>query len=174
MKKIIILTVLLVIGTAYGETEKPSEPKQHKAHIHNQAKASLAFDGNKGKFELEAPAIDIIGFENKPKNKQQTAQEKNNLDKLRSNIENMILFETDLNCRITEDKIEIERTGTHAEVEADFNVQCDKNPKNSTVEFNIQKYFPKLKNIDVQILISDIQISTSVKKEGTKIELKNK
>jgi len=132
MKKIIILSILAFVGIASAETEKPSQPKQHKAHVHNQAKASLAFDGTKGKFELEASAMDIIGFEHKPKNKKQSDQEKNSLDKLRHNIENMILFETDLNCRITEDDIEVERTGSHADVEADFNIQCDKDPKNTT------------------------------------------
>jgi hypothetical protein len=54
-----------------------------------------------------------------------------------------------------------------------FDVTCLKSPAGSKITFNFQKIFPKINDLDVQILVGDLQKAVEAKKNGTTVELKN-
>lgn len=153
--------------------EKNHEPRQHKAHQHGLAKIGIAFEGTRGKIDLDTAAEAIIGFEYAAKSKKDKKVESDQLSKLEKSMGEMINFDAALNCKINMESSEIRRTGPHADLEATFDVKCDKSPKDSTVKFNFQKVFPRMKTVEVEVLISDLQLTTTVKKDDTSFELKN-
>lgn len=147
--------------------------REHKAHVHGAASVGIAFDGTSGKIDFKTPAESIIGFERKPKNEKQEKALSEGLAKLESGIGQMISFAENTGCKLTKEKIESEFDDDgHAEIEASFSVVCSASPAGSTVTLNFQKVFPRLKTVEVQALIGDLQKSVKARKNGTILELK--
>ena len=57
---------LLIPTMAFAETER-----QHDAHEHGVSELKIALDGNLLQFELEAPGVDIVGFEHEAEDETQ-------------------------------------------------------------------------------------------------------
>lgn len=165
MNKFLFLTMMVFVGTAYGG-------KNHGAHVHGVGQLSLAFDGMKGKIQLEAPAEALFGFEHDAKSKKDLQRKDAALKKLEEKISEMIVFEESLKCLIKKDIFEVNQTKSHADVEAEFSITCEKSVQGSSIEFHFQKVFPNLKNVKVDVLVNDLQKSIEVKKNGESIGLK--
>jgi hypothetical protein len=43
---------------------------------------------------------------------------------------------------------------------------------NTKIIFNFQKFFPRLKDVDAQIIVDSLQKSAEIKANGTSVELK--
>lgn len=176
MKKLfslLLIPFVFSISAGAKTTDKPSQPKQNKAHVHGSAKVGIAFEENYGKVTLEAPAESIVGFEFVPKSAKDQKRQSEQLEKLDKSISEMIVFDESLKCVFTSGGSDINRSGDHADLKTSFEVKCNKTPKDTVVKFNFQKVFPKLKTVEVQALISELQLSTTVKKDNTSLELKN-
>ena len=176
--KLFLLSLVLVTQTAVakeGEKHKHShkEHRHHKAHQHGHAEMSIAFDGMIGKISLESPADNILGFENKPKNDQQKKQSEDALLKLETQIAQMVQMDPSLLCVMQKHEIQVNyEDGGHSDVEASFEVKCQKSPLGTKMKFEFQKHFPRLKNIEVQVLVDQISKSIQVKKATAELEIK--
>lgn len=56
-----LLAILALVGSA--STTSAEETRSENAHAHGHSLLNIAFDGNKVAMELEAPGMDIVGFE---------------------------------------------------------------------------------------------------------------
>lgn len=189
---IIIFGCVVCLGAwarAANQTKAPpARPEtEARAHVHGAAELSIAFEGLNGVFEFSSPSDSIIGFEYEAKTEKDKKATVAALLIFERHISEMIVFEEPLKCKITKDKLEVVYqkpllgapsgthssgpSGTHSEVKGFFQVLCEKSPKGSKIEFNIQKFFPRLRDVDVQVLIGSIQKSIEVKKVGTIVEL---
>jgi hypothetical protein len=141
------------------------------AHQHGHAKMSLAFEGNSGVMTFDMPSETVYGFEYLPKTQEEkkTVEEKNVL--IKKDLASAVAFEAPLGCVTTHDKTEREQEGSHSDLNISFKIKCEKSPKGTSLTFNVQKVLPKLKEIDVQILIDDLQKSIEIQ-NGTRVELK--
>lgn len=146
--------------------------QEHKAHAHGAGKMSIAFEAAKGQLTLEAPGESIYGFEHVAKTAAHKKKQAEALTKLETGVAEMVVFEKQLNCNFTKQKLEISQDGNHAEVQAAFVIQCEKDPVGSTIRFHVQSVFPKLKNVDVQVLAGDVQKAVKATKNGVQVELK--
>lgn len=169
MNKIIFLITFAFTNLTFAETHR-----EHKAHQHGAAKMAIAFDDVQGKITLELASEGLYGFEYVPKKEGDKKKQKDGLAKLEKNISHMISFSENLKCIFSKEKIEVNQQegGKHSDIDAVFNIKCEKDPIDSELTFNIQKYFPKLKDVDVQILIGDVQKSVEANTSGYKVELK--
>lgn len=171
MKNLIFVSVFVsLIGThAFS-----AEHREHKAHVHGAAKMAIAFDGLVGKITWEVASEGIYGFEYVPKTAADKKKQQDGLKKLETNISDMVAMSPDLKCVFTKEKIEVDQHegGKHSDIDASFNIKCEKDPIGSTIAFNVQKSFPRLKDVDVQILAGDLQKSVEAKSNGFKVELK--
>ncbi len=145
---------------------------EHKAHAHGAAKMAIAFEATKGELTFEAPGESIYGFEHVAKSAAQKKQQAETLSTLETGIAKMVVFEKQLNCVFTRQKLEVSQDGNHSEVQASFIIQCDKDPVGSTLKFHVQSVFPKLKDVDVQVIAGDVQKAAEATKNGVQIELK--
>ncbi|MGZ3769826.1 MAG: ZrgA family zinc uptake protein [Bdellovibrio sp.] len=146
--------------------------REQGVHVHGLGKVTMAFDGTKGKIEMEIPADSIFGFEYEAKSKKDIQTKQDALKKLEDKISEMIMFNSSLGCKISKDKFEVHQEKNHSDVDAGFSVLCQKSPLGSSVSFNFQKYFPRFKKINVDVIVDTVQKSTEVTKNGETLELK--
>jgi hypothetical protein len=93
---------------------------------------------------------------------------------IETNIAEMIQFEASLKCEISKTNIEIKNHDgeKHSDIKASFKVICQKSPTGTTITFHFQKTFPKLKEVNVQLVADDLQKSFKANKDGSKLVLK--
>lgn len=167
---------LIFAGTLFSLCSQAAEkPEQHThgTHAHGAAELSIAFDGTLGKIEFKTPSDGIVGFEHAAKSAADKKAKDEAFKRIETNISEIISFDKSLKCQITKDKIEMIATSeTHSDTTAAFTVKCGKSPLSTKIIFNFQKYFPRLQDIDAQIIVDNLQKSSEIKTNGTRVELK--
>ena len=73
----LVPTLVLLTGLATAQIER-----QHGAHVHGEARGSLAMDGPDLRIELEIPGVNLIGFEHPPRNDEEKSLLAAALDRL--------------------------------------------------------------------------------------------
>jgi hypothetical protein len=151
-----------------------SEHREHAAHVHGSGSLGIAFDKNIGKLEFKIPSESIFGFEHTAKSKQDKEIESKGLLTLENKFSEMVVFDPSLKCQFKKENIQVvkEDHGGHSNTVATFSVNCNKSPVGTFITFNFQKFFPRIKDLDVQILADAIQKSIEAKNNGTVLELK--
>jgi|GEM_PF-842065 len=173
MKLFTIILFLTTIALAKKLSKKKHEQRHYHAHEHGAGALGIAFEGLKGHVEFKISSGSIFGFEYAAKSENDKKQRNEALARLEIKISEMLQFEAALNCKIIKDKIEVvaESSG-HSDVVAAYTVTCDKSPMGSLLIFNFQQQFPKIKDLDVQVIVDNFQKSIEVKSSKTKLVLK--
>ncbi|WP_413558051.1 ZrgA family zinc uptake protein [Bdellovibrio sp. HCB209] len=143
----------------------------HSAHVHGVATIDIAFDGKNGKIEFHAPASSIYGFEYEAKSVKDKANKEAGLKKFNDKVNDLFLFAADNKCEVKMDYNEVVQKENHADVNAVFNVVCEKTPTGTAVSFGVQKVFSRVKSVKVNVLTGDTQKSQEIKKDGEQVEL---
>ena len=171
MKYLLAFSVLL-LALFVSATEKHAH-REHGAHVHGAAELSIAFEGPQGKIEFKSASDSIVGFEHAAKSAADKKSADEAFKKFEGSIGEMITFDKSLQCQFSKDKLEVvSEGGNHSNTVAAFSVRCAKSPVGTKLVFNFQKTFPKLKDIDAQIIADSIQKSLEIKSVGTSLELK--
>lgn len=182
-------TLVLIIVSTFISVQSLAKEKSHRehgAHHHGAGTLGIAFEETTGRLEFKIPSESVIGFEYTPKTEKDKKTKETQLAKLENNVAGMVVFDSSLKCQILKDKIEVikdeqEAAGAHghhrhhaehSDVLATFNVNCEKSIVGTKMIFNVQKYFPRVHDLDVQIIAGPVQKSVEAKKNGTSIELK--
>lgn len=146
--------------------------REHGAHVHGAAELSIAFEGPQGKIEFKSASDSIVGFEHAAKSTADKKAIDEAFKKFEEKISEMIAFDKALQCQFSKDKLEVvSEGGNHSNTVAAFSIRCTKSPVGTKLVFNIQKHFPKLKDIDAQIIADNVQKSLEIKSAGTSLEL---
>ncbi|MBC7741727.1 MAG: DUF2796 domain-containing protein [Bdellovibrionaceae bacterium] len=164
----IIITLILVFTR-----QSMAQHREHTAHKHGSAEMAIAFQEKSGEIDIEVPSESIFGFEYEAKKDSDKKRQQAALDNLEKNISKMVQFNAALKCVISKDVIEVKQIKgkNHSSVHAVFKVACEKSPLGTQLGLNIQENFPKIKDIDLALIIDDLQKSVQVT-QSTKIELK--
>ena len=169
MKSFIFFSVCLLSFVA-----STHEHREHAAHNHGSGNLSIAFDDNKGKIDFKIPSESIFGFEHSAQSEKDKKTMAAGLFQLENKISEMIVFDATLKCQFSKNKIEVvpeDKHSNHSDTVASFLVVCAKSPVGTKIVFNFQKFFPRIKDLDVQVLAGVIQKSSEAKQNGTVIEL---
>lgn len=189
------VVVFLCAGVALAHNHKKHSHshshREHGAHQHGAGQLGIAFEGANGKIEFKSPSESIFGFEHEARSEGDKKRQQEGLAKLENKISEIVVFDSSLNCRISKEKIEVVRESAaaaasqdakpakkahkhaeHSETVAMFAVACDKSPVGTEITFNFQKHFPRLKDVDVQVIADAVQKAAEAKKNGVKIQLK--
>jgi len=151
-----------------------SEHRHHGAHVHGAGTIAIAFEKEKGTVEFQSAAESILGFEHLPKKSQDQKIFETTRQSFESEIGRWIQFDANLKCAFQKDKIEQtfeNKAKSHSSWVARYSVTCAKSPLGSTLILDFSK-FPKLKDLDVTILIDVVQKSAEYKGKVIKVELK--
>lgn len=162
----------MLIETLFTLLLSAEAGEQHR-HVHGHGEASVAFDGTTGEFELRAPADSFYGFERKPRNKKEEAAVQAAHEKIESEIARMLVLDGTLACRFEKKSIEfVQQDGSHGEVKAVFKIDCAKSPAGTSVRAQFAAVFPRLRTVDLTVLVGDVQKSGKVGRKGLTLELK--
>lgn len=193
---IAFFSFLLQIHVAFSQPHQ-HEHREHGAHVHGAAQIGIAFDSTNGEVDVKAASDSIIGFEHSAVTESDQKKQQMALEKFEKTIAEMIQFHSSLKCQWSKKQLEVtsltakdetdskvhsqqkpqarvikaKHKGEHSEVNGRFIVICQKSPVGTQITFNIQKYFPQLKDVDVQFLGGDVQKSIEANKVGTQLLL---
>ena len=169
--KVLFLVSVFLLSISFGQTkEKSAHAEKHgqKAHVHGSATLSIFLENQKnGSILFESPADNILGFEHEAKSVQDKKTVENALTILKNQAPEIFVFSKDKKCVISSTKIEIKKENpkdNHTEIEAQFSFTCEKDVSKSNLQINLGKKFPKIEDLDVQILSDKNQASLEVKK----------
>lgn len=167
IKCILMILCFSTIGQAFDR-------RHENAHEHGSGNLGIAFEGAVGKMDFKIPSESIFGFEHEAKTEKQKSAQKAGLKALSEKIESLIVFDPALKCKVSIDKVEVvrEKKSSHSETVAAYGVKCDKSPLGTSIIFNFQKEYPKIKDLDVEVVVDNLQKSMEVKNLGAKLELK--
>ena len=146
--------------------------REQGAHVHGDMKVAIALEGKSGRIEVHAPAQVIYGFEYAAKSAKDKKAKDQGMQKLADKISEMIVLDPESKCDIKMEMSEVDQKEAHADVEAEFRVNCEKSPAGTNVIINISKVFPRVKRVQVDLVGEGVQKSQEVKKSGESIEFK--
>ena len=145
-------------------------PVQH-AHSHGAAKVNIGIEGNGGTVEFEAAADPVIGFEHKPKNAAEQKKVDAALANLKARIGELVIFPAALGCKFQNTKAHFEVEGQHAEVHAEFKLQCAKPLKGAEVKFGISKIYSEIEEVTVQAVSDSGQTGATIKNDKGSVKI---
>jgi hypothetical protein len=142
--------LLLVAIAAFPQARRRA---QH-AHEHGSAKLNIAVEGATAVVEWESPAEGVLGFEHDAKTAIQKKQQEAALQVLRTRVAEMVIFDASRGCKFTPKQVAVVREAgeDHSEVKGEFTVACAKPVGGSSLRFGVTKVFPRIRNVQVQIL----------------------
>lgn len=153
------LLAALFIATAAVADESAFE--QHGAHVHGEAKLTIAQDGNHLEMEFVSPGMNIVGFEHPPANETQTNAVNAALAIL-NQPQRLFGFPAAAGCKPSAIDVHTSRehhehegadhdaAETHSEFSASYRFECANTSLLEQVEVNLFKLFPDTQVIDVQ------------------------
>lgn len=169
MSKFIFVLLVAPVFSFAGEGHH-HDHREHGAHVHGEASLSIAFEGTKGKIELETPAGNIVGFEHKAKTPKDKATVAKALETLK--VGSQVFEFKDMGCEISKANVEQKFDGSHSEIEAQWDVQCNKALAGQKMEILLGKVFAGVKALKVEILVDDLQKQQELKGGQGLIEFK--
>lgn len=157
-KIILILLVSFSVKTHANETDR-YEHRQHEAHVHGEAKLNILIDETMLVFELETPALNVLGFEHEPKTNQEK-EKVNKVNRILSSYKNVISV-PHLNCEqkqvetispYADKTIQINDDHEHHETDhseyyLSYSLTCEDINKLETIEVTLFDNFQGFENI---------------------------
>ena len=156
--------------------------KKQKAHTHGRAIVNVVLEGTKINAQLKSPAEAIVGFEHKPRTKQQKAAIRK-AQKILNKGSNVVTFDPLAQCKPLKAKLDSELLeddhdkhhkdhhdhdknhhdhGQHAEFEAEYDFSCKKPKSIKSLTVPLFKHFPAVKLVIVNAVIGQNQIQRKV------------
>lgn len=169
-----ILSLTTALATDKAKSKAKKEHRHHHAHEHGAGKMSIAFDGLKGRIELEIAADSILGFEYEAKTDADKATLATAIKTFETDFGKMVQFDAASECAITADKVEQKfesKKSKHSDFKASYNVECKKTLVNTTVKFNFAAY-QHIHDLDVTILVDQIQKNIEITNKESSVVLK--
>lgn len=169
--------------------DKDEPQRQLGAHVHGAGKLDIAFEKRTVEMEIEAPANDIVGFENAPstpEQKQAVAQARAQLSKPL----NIIKLPDAAGCKITSANVKLVGGGrhghdhgkptaggtkqaeSHSEFHAEYKFTCAKPELIQNIELAYFKAFPRAEKLDVTIIGDKLQAKAVATREKPSFEIK--
>ena len=174
MRTFMICSILVAVrfGWASAQTVAPRKNVQH-AHEHGGAKLNIAIEGKEATIELETPADGIVGFEHAAVSDADKKRQSTALDTLKNRIAEMVVFDRSAACTFTARRVAVEKDPDegHSDVKGEFGVSCGKPPAGTQLRFGFTKIFPRIVDVEVQLLNGDQQTGVKIHNDGGSIAL---
>jgi len=114
-----------ILALALSSTVRAEdEHRELGAHVHGHGTLNIAIEGNQVAMELEAPGMDLVGFEHEAETQAQKAALKSAKDKLAEPLA-LFKFPASAGCSVSEVKVAIETGDEHHEGDEDHAEHAD-------------------------------------------------
>jgi Protein of unknown function (DUF2796) len=169
---------LAVLGALAVQSSAAEEPhRQLGAHEHGRGTLNIAVEGNKMTMELEAPGMDIVGFEHAAKSRRDTEAIENAKVQLQRPL-SLFKLPRAAGCRVIETSVKIElgehdhdakeehgpagigedpkqvgtETDGHSEFHAGYTCECASVNNITAIEFSYFRVFAGAEKLDVSVI----------------------
>jgi hypothetical protein len=151
-----------------------AQSKTKPAHVHGAAKLNIAIENKAVTIQLESPADSIVGFEYTAKTAPDKAKQEGALNTLKTRIGEMVVFDPKSACKLTPGKVAVEKDPgeDHSDVNAEFKGTCSGSLTGTTLRFGFSRIFPRIVDLDVQLLNGDQQTGAKIHNDQGSIPLK--
>jgi len=143
----------------------------HGAHEHGVAHVKIAYEQNKISFELQAPSETFYGFEHEAKTDAEKKAKDEALSQLKTNFQDLVVFDSELNCTFKNTRLEVKKEDGHSDVEGSWTAECKKSPSKTFLTFRFSKAFPRLNEMRIELLSDQKQSQEKLKKGDGRIQL---
>ncbi|MCE9600524.1 MAG: DUF2796 domain-containing protein [Spirochaetia bacterium] len=181
MKKLgTLITGLLLISSGIGAEEH----RHAGAHEHGIVQLDVAIEDKSADIDLEAPAVNIYGFEHTPQSAADKTRQKAGLDRIRKNLPQLLKFPKELGCTFKVSKLEWvlekeegheagEKQGEHSVVQGEFKVTCKKPLAGAKLRLGFSGMFREfnLTKVRVQAVTADKQTSKDIVNDEGEVQL---
>lgn len=152
------------------------------AHQHGHAQVNVAVDGKTAIVELIVPAESIYGFEYEPATPGDSAKRDSGLALLKTRFNKMVVFDPKTGCALGSAKVKVKAEnesgkihrgihGRHSEVQGEFEFFCRESPQGSKLGFCFIPYFPKVRDLKVQVLSGNNQGGADIDNDVGTVDL---
>lgn len=182
------LVLVLAVGYSMGLHGAEHERRGHESHEHGVGQLNVAVEMNSLHIELESPAMNIVGFEHRPRNQQQKDTVHDAVTLLKQGD---LLFSTskDAGCILKESEVvsglldkdeeHHEDEGdeahhhqeSHADFEASYLFECNKPSALKRLTVKLFAAFPATEELEVQLLTSTRQSALEITSDNPWIDL---
>jgi hypothetical protein len=168
----VICCVVCGVGLSWSAAGTTKQRHQHGAHVHGTAAVNIAIEERTATIEFTAPADGVVGFEHQAKSAADQTMQAMALDRLRNNIDSMVVVDPALGCRFSPTKVDVvQQDAEHAEVLGTFAVSCHTPLAGSKVRFGFTKTFPRVQTVNVQLVGVTQQVGASIKQDKGELEV---
>lgn len=168
----VMCCVVCGIGLSWAAAGTTKKRHQHGAHEHGTAAVNIAIEERTATVEFTAPADSVVGFEHQAKSAADQTKQAMALDRLRHNIDSMVVVDPALGCRFSPTKVDVvQQDAEHAEVLGTFAVSCHTPLAGSKVRFGFTKTFPRIQTVNVQLVGVTQQVGASIKRDKGELEV---
>jgi Protein of unknown function (DUF2796) len=170
-----IAAVAAVLGPAHAQKAK----REVGAHQHGASKLNVAVEDQTIAMELSAPADDIVGFEARPRTEKQKAAIEQATATLRDPLK-LFTLPPAAGCTVASASVELvfgegprPEASDHAEFEGRYSLSCTNVAAVLDIEFPYFKLFPKVDEVEVQVISPKGQKSFEIKRARPRLSLRN-
>ncbi len=168
----VMCCVVCGLGLSWSAAGTTKQRHQHGAHVHGTAAVNIAIEERTATIEFTAPADSVVGFEHQAKSAADQTMQAMALDRLRNNIDSMVVVDPALGCRFSPTKVDVvQQDAEHAEVLGTFAVSCHAPLAGSKVRFAFTKAFPRIQTVNVQLVGVTQQVGASIKRDKGELEV---
>jgi len=159
--------LLLGVSLLAAAQAPRNRTKRVTSHEHGTAAINIAVETFGAVVEIEAPAEGMVGFEHEARTAAQKQRRDEALNKLRTRISEMVVFEPLRGCRFTVRKAEmVQHAGEeHAEIHAEYSVSCSGPLDGTDIRFGVTKVFPGVVSVAVQAIGASGQAGATIKND---------
>jgi hypothetical protein len=194
------LMPLLALGACFSTTlhAEGHGHRHHQAHEHGVGQLNIAIEQHQLHLELESPAMNIVGFEHKPRNEKQHKAVEQAVARLREG-EKLFLTSHEAGCSLQQAQVDTsllegddehhhdgghdehhqhdahheEEHGeeAHADFTASYRFECHKPEALKSITVKLFAAFPATEELEVQLLSGQGQSATELTSSNPKLEL---
>lgn len=167
---------LLLLFNPLSAANHGHEHEQHAAHVHGEASLLVAVEENTVEIEFSSPAMNLLGFEHRPKNEEQQKQLLNVMEKLKQ-ADLLFSLPAAANCRLTAIEVESpyeQQSGhdnEHTDFRAFYHYACPSTRQVKMLMVKLFKQFPLTETVEVQTVSSRGQNQADLQAEDNIVDL---
>ncbi len=168
----VLLISFLFTTTVFAQEDKHHDHEQHAAHVHGLAKLLVAVEANSMELLFETPAMNLLGFEHKPKTADQQEKARQVLADLNT-PEKLFNISSSAGCVVSENDIQApygktdqheghgnhhshdhekhhDSGGEHSDYLVRYRYTCENPNQIKQLNVNVFELFPMTESIEVQ------------------------
>lgn len=165
---VFLLALFTILNISFA---RAAEESKQKVHSHGAAEARIVIEGKRGKIEFESPTSAIYGFEYEAKTQADKGRKEKAIKLLQDKIADIFSFPAEKKCEFKTEVYEVQQEKTHANLFAEFSFTCAEPLKGAELTVSVQKQFPKIKKLKVDLAADEVQKSKEIEKDGETIGL---